>query len=92
MSERIFKYALAAVETQILRMPADHKILCVQLKDGEPYLWAEICGPLTEPFVEQVIHVYPTGKEVDRLKGKYIGTIQPPGGLFESLVFHVYAE
>lgn len=87
MNKRIFKYKIETKDRNIVRMPADSKILCVQLQNGEPHLWAMV-DP-SRSHIDRAIAVYGTGNPMDTASGEYIGTYQLHGG---ALVFHVFDE
>lgn len=71
-----------------VRMPKGAKILCVQVQNNAPYLWAEVHAN-AEPE-ERLFSVVGTGwamTERAEDKRQYVGTFQIHGG---ELVFHVY--
>ena len=68
-------------------MVAGAEPLCVQMQNGEPYLWARVqvgSPPCTTRF-----RVTGTGHDLGAV-GRYIGTFQLHG--VGSLVFHVFAD
>lgn len=82
---KIFKYPLDARERQEISMPIGAKILCVQMQDGEPKIWADVNESLTKE--DRSILIFGTGSTMPLNDMKYIGTYQVAGGRF---VFHVY--
>jgi len=80
----IYKYPLGMVDSQIVILPIYSKILTVQLQKDQPMLWAIID---TNEFkeTEHIIEIYGTGHGMNKLKRKYISTIQ-----LGSLIFHVF--
>jgi len=81
----IYKYQIFPGDMQVLEIPQDSKILCVQTQGGEPQMWVQQYteGSLTQ----KEIYIIPTGATFDADDKKYIGTFQLNGG---TLVFHVY--
>ena len=79
----IWKYPIFSMPCQEIEMPLNAEILCVQLQDHIPTLWAlvETENP-KKPFN---ILTYYTGDYWINEKGKYIGTYQLAG-----LVHHVF--
>ena len=65
-------------------MPLNAEILCVQLQDNIPTLWALV--ETEEPKRIFDILTYYTGDLIDK-KGQYIGTYQLAG-----LVYHVFVR
>lgn len=84
----IYKYPIQITDRQIVEMPKQAEILCVQVQREVPCLWALV--NLDGVMAKRTILVYGTGHPVpDSTQQKYIGTIQLNGG---SLVFHVFEE
>lgn len=81
----VYKYKLEATDRQIIKMPKYAEMLCVQIQDGEPHLWARVATE--NPVVDVEIHVYGTGHEINEPFLSYIGTFQLRQG---ALVFHVF--
>jgi len=65
--------------SKILYMPMSAKILCVQVQDGKPYIWAEI--ETDAPKRRISIEVFGTGQELPSTPMEYIGSYQD---------YHVY--
>lgn len=83
---RIFKYPLELVDTQLIKMPANSRILTVQVQYGKPVIWAlvESDKPANQDYK---ISMYGTGHDVPTVPGAYIGTFQMNNG---GLVLHVF--
>ena len=84
----IWKFELKVEDIQRLEMPKDAKILCVQVKQGTPCLWAEVDS--SAPKEERAIEIFGTGHEIFYDMGidrEYISTFQMHEG---ALVFHAY--
>lgn len=84
---KIFKYPLQVTDQQTIKMPYGAKVLCVQVQDGTPCLWA-----LVDPTVESVDHfvnTVGTGHPTNQVAENYVGTYQLQGG---ALVFHVFIK
>lgn len=81
----IYKYKIEATDRQVLKMPKYAELLCVQIQDGEPHLWAKV--DTDNELTDVEIHVYGTGHEITESNLYYIGTFQLRQG---ALVFHVF--
>ncbi len=84
----IYKYNLKVTDVQHIQLPAGAKILCVQVQDGEPHLWAEV--DTDAPPEMRTIEIFGTGHPIPQEMGqdrRYISTFQMKNG---SLVFHAY--
>lgn len=86
LSKEIWKFPINTTDIQSVNMPTGSQILCVQLQNGTPCLWAMV-SPHMEPS-ERIIRVYGTGHPINE-NVKYIGSYQMNGGM---LVFHVFEE
>ena len=78
----IWKYSITDSPCQTIEMPLNAEVLCVQLQDNIPTLWASV--ETEEPKKSFDILTYYTGSYWIE-KGKYIGTYQLTG-----LVYHVF--
>jgi hypothetical protein len=85
MITAVWKWNLAVTDVQKLDIPVRAKLLCVQIQNGTPRLWA-LVNP-DAPTETRNIITLGTGLRVDCLPGKYVGTYQLKGGV---LVFHVF--
>jgi hypothetical protein len=83
--QRIWKYPLELASEQALLLPANARILCVQVQDGTPCTWALVTPGMA---VEQrTFLTYGTGQP--GAHGDYVGTYQLHDG---GLVLHVFEE
>jgi hypothetical protein len=87
VSRTIWKYDLPSVlsDDPMVMMPDGADVLCVQVQDGFPRVWA-----LVDPDAARVAHrfrVYGTGHSLPNEPGRYIGTWQAAGGMF---VWHLF--
>jgi len=85
--KRIFKYILHTSVQSSFQMPADAKVLCVQMQYDCPCIWAMVDD--SAPTVERTFTVYGTGHPMSEDPGQYVGTFQMHGG---ELIFHVFEE
>ena len=85
---RIWKFPLKLEDEQEVDMPSLACVLCVQVQDEIPCLWAlvdEAC-----PHVRRIVHIRGTGHIADGMEmAQYVGTFQLLGGIF---VGHVFAD
>lgn len=85
MSKIIWKFPLELKDESLIEMPTNSEILCVQMQDGDPYLWAVVDE--SAPKVMRRIYTRGTGQSLGRAQGwPYVGTFQS-----FRLVFHVFA-
>lgn len=86
METKIFKYQFDTSDSLSISMPKNAEILCVQMQDGWPCIWAKV-NPLESTTLRN-FEVYETGHPIQEDKNrKYIGTYQQSSGLF---VFHLF--
>ncbi|MEO9145089.1 MAG: hypothetical protein ABI237_05980 [Ginsengibacter sp.] len=82
--KRIFKYKLEMVLFQTVEMPQGAEILCIQMQNESPCIWA-----LVEPnatVTERTFQMVGTGQDIgDYGERKYLGTIQ-----LNVYVFHCF--
>ena len=83
----VFKYPLTLVDFQTVMIPKNAQVLCVQMQDSQPCLWA-----LTDdsPKIERRFMIAGTGHVIDIPQGQsihFIDTVQMSGG---RLVWHVF--
>ena len=81
----IYKYPLEGTDEQIVLMPRGAEILCVQVQNGIPCLWADISTENAQEREKRYIRIIGTGHELPKAVMKYIGTFQ-----MGALVFHVF--
>ena len=89
MLMKIFKYPLEVTDTQIIEMPQDATILCVQVQHTVPCIWAAV-DENAKRF-SRTIYTVGTGHSMNKipLDAQYVGTYQIENGM---LVFHVWAD
>ena len=81
---KIFKYGLAVRDDVRIALPRGARILCVQVQDVRPCLWA-LVDP-EAPTCERLFCWRGTGQEMGvALEGTYVGTVQ-----LARLVFHLF--
>jgi hypothetical protein len=86
IEQQIWKFPLQLIDTQIISMPYAAKILCVQIQNGVPCLWA-LCNT-NDGVADVTIDIFGTGHSImDLFTRTYIGTVQMGGGM---LVWHVF--
>lgn len=84
--KKIFKYPIQTTDRQVLQMPAGAEILCVQIQNNIPCIWALVDERYSN--TERVIFVFGTGNPIEVHPSlKYIGTYQLQGGAFIGHVF-----
>jgi len=83
---KIYKYPLKVTDKQVVLMPFGAEILCVQMQNGDPTIWAAVDE--MNSLVPRNIAMAGTGHELgDISKWKYIGTVQMYDG---ALVWHCF--
>ena len=85
----IWKFTLEITDKQVIMLPEQSKIICVQVQQGKPCIWAEVDLSKTDTADQYDIYTYGTGHEVENIEGQYIGTYQLHDGY---QICHVYAE
>jgi hypothetical protein len=83
----IYKYPLKLERFQLLPMPMNVRMLCIQMQRGVPTLWAQC--EVDESVMYRKIRCYPTGVNDGPIVGQYIGTVQQLDG---DLIWHYYDE
>lgn len=81
---RIHKHSIPLVAEFVIAMPDGAEILCVQLQNNSPYIWARISTD--NIVVDYNFYLYMTGQENNTDTGEYIGTFQLENGL----VYHLF--
>jgi hypothetical protein len=86
--ETIHKYQIHPAERFVLKMPEDAEILCVQMQDKRPCLWARV--DLDDENVGRFFRIVGTGQALpaDKLLS-YVGSFQMYDGQF---VGHLFEE
>jgi len=75
------------LDEQIVLMPIGAKILCLQIQNDIPCVWAVVDTSVGHEG--RVFSTYGTGHETPKYPGIYIGTYQLHNG---ALVFHVFEK
>lgn len=79
----IYKYTFSGMSRDTLSMHSGAKILCLQMQNGVPCLWAQVD---TSKYMEnRDFKWYATGEPLPENPGEYIGTVQ-----IQSFVYHLY--
>ncbi len=86
MTRQVWKFELHPGEN-VIEMPAEAKLLTVQMQHGEPYLWALVYTDAPRTLRE--FNVVGTGHNLPEGVGLYVGTFQMEGG---ALVWHVFEK
>lgn len=81
----IYRYELEP--NQGIDMPVGAKILCVQVKDGRPNLWALVDEAETRTVRRNFV-VHTTGELFAPGNEVYLGTFQIKDGI--TMVFHIF--
>ena len=89
---RIWKYAMAHTEDQVILMPLGAKILTVQMQRGMIALWAMVDETFTRSFPNaqmepRHIGIFGTGNPMPDNPGIYINTFQEADGM---LIWHAF--
>jgi len=86
---KIFKYPIPPNDQFMIQMPKGAKILCVQMQNNIPCIWAMVDEKA--PLRTRYFSFIGTGHEFSHHDdvSKYIGTIQMNMG---SLVFHLFED
>jgi len=86
MSRTIWKFELKSEDEQVIHMPDNAKILCVDTQKGTPCLWALVEANI--PSRDFAILTFRAGHDVDLdNEFKYVGTYQLFDGNFVEHVF-----
>lgn len=86
MAKTTWKFQLETTDMQVVEMPADAEILCIQAQFEAPCIWALVSPDAPKaPFVFEIFGTgHPVPEDGNR---EYIGTYQLSGG---ALVFHCF--
>ena len=88
MDKTIWKYELTMADKQYIEMPHGAEILCVQLQNDTPFLWALVTPKLAKE--NRLFEIFGTGHPISpKFYRKYIGTFQLPNA---ELVFHLFEK
>lgn len=86
MSQKIYKCRLEIADKQAVSIPRESEILCVQVQNGNPYIWFK-CDDIIDQCLFK-FELFGTGQKMDdNVNRKYIGTFQMHDG---SLVWHLF--
>lgn len=84
--QQIWKFQLLMSQIQVVHMPYAAKILCVQVQNEVPCIWA-MCK-MDDGKSDRTIEIIGTGQPINDLFTRtYIGTVQMGG---EAFVWHVF--
>lgn len=86
LMSKIFKYPIMLGDN-LLDMPIGSEILCVQMQNNKPMIWANTNTNNKKEL--RKIKVFGTGHEFNNSNLTYIGTFQELGG---NLIWHVFEE
>ena len=87
----VYKYDLEVTDKQTISLPKWADILCVQVQDGKPRIWAKVDTKETR-FEDRTFYIHGTGhpiNEADNALMVHWATFQLLNG---ALVFHVFEE
>jgi hypothetical protein len=85
----IWKFELEVVERQGIEMPEDTEILCVQVQQKHPCIWA-LVNPEQKRNTVRWFYIYGTGHPIERSSDKiYLGTFLMMNG---NAVFHLFEQ
>jgi len=79
----VYKYAIHETVVSTLELPKYSKILCVQMQQGKPKIWALV--DTKQPLEARKFLVIYTGQEFQDSGSNYIGTYQ-----VGALVYHLF--
>lgn len=83
----IWKYPLQVTDEQLLELPEGAELLCVQVQNGIPCLWARV-NPSVPVKRKYLIRTLGTGREHQKYPHeRYLSTYQLLDG---RLVYHVF--
>jgi len=78
MLNEIWEFRIHITDKPLVAIPEEHEILCFQVQEGRPYIWALINR--NSPIIQKRFRLLGTGNPIDaniNLTSKdYIGTIQ----------------
>lgn len=80
----IYKYPIEVSDQWFVELPRASRILCVQMQNGSPWIWALV--DTTAPKAVHRFDWHPTGRECNA-PGVYVGTVQDNG-----MVFHLFYQ
>lgn len=93
--KKVFKFKLSVLRRQSILLPRNAEILCIQVQEEAPYLWARI-DTNEQIFSGKTIYTYPTGEPMFLDAGSYLGSYQIGRsyevGIAGPHVFHVFGS
>ena len=81
----VFKYKLQTTDSQQIEMPESSEVLCVQMQNGIPFIWAKV--DTNNELKKRHFVIVGTGHPLPSNPLNYIGTYQLQYG---GLVFHLF--
>lgn len=90
MPHAIYKYELELTSRQMLALPVDAEILCIQAQHGTLQLWAIVDTSPTAEVESRTFEICGTGQQLTELTDEYrfhLGTVQMTNG---NLVWHIF--
>ena len=92
MNEVIYKYPLPVEDLPTVEMPTGAQVLCVQVQEDKPFLWA-IVDP-GQPLERRWFRLCGTGQllGINLPTSRYIGTFQLQEGTFIGHVFELVKQ
>lgn len=92
MSAVVRKYPIEVVDAFTIDMPQDAEVLCIQLDNGRPCIWARII--LENPVKARRFRLFTTGQILEMPAdngGDYVGSVQSESGTrHRNLIFHLF--
>ena len=86
--KKIYKYKIELLDEQEILIPCYHRILCIKLRSGTPYIWVEVDDE--SPLQKVKFSLYGTGHSMSQYKTEqYVGTILLDE---DKLVYHLYRQ
>ena len=83
--QKIYKYPMQIAEVSTVMMPIDAKILCIQVQDNVPTIWAIV--DIENPVEKRFFFMFGTGFQIKEEDYDYVATIQLLNG---KLVYHIF--
>lgn len=86
----IWKFDVPVADRLLIQMPEGAKVLCVQVQNETPCIWAKVDPGTKVPVEVREFRVYGTGHNIDESEAlEYVGTFQLLGGSFVGHLFEV---
>ena len=87
MTETIWKFEIEVDDKIKIEMPKNSEILCVQVQNGKPCIWAKVIKENSKEI--RFFTVFGTGHEIKEHNLNYIGTFQLFEGRFVGHLFEI---